>query len=200
MSNEINLLSDGTFASKIDEQNAILEEIRDNVGGGGSDLKTAAVRSDAPDSQGVSQFYKLDAQGNRTNVYPALSPVGSLNWVVPKIPSEASINDDVFISHGSYSVTPSISTNYYVYDNIIYQTNGSYGYYLWINTLKYGIVTINDAFNLFTAIPVSSGESNNHVGFLGSDYGMSTSYPGYAVVRLVLSGSGLNYGVKILYG
>ena len=166
----------------------------------GKNLEQYAVRSDAPDSQGVSQFYKLDAQGNRTNVYPALSPVGSLNWVVPKIPSEASINDDVFITN-YYNTSPTIAPNYNVYDNIIYKNSDStYYYYLWINALKYGIVTINDAFNLFTAIPVASGESSVNVGFLGVDYGISTNPSGYAVIGLSLPKNGIKYGVKLLYG
>lgn len=165
----------------------------------GKQLEQYAVRSDAPDSQGLSQFYKLDAQGNRTNLYPALSPVGSLNWVVPKIPSEASTTDDIFISTSNYNASsPSIATYYSVDGNIIYG-NANVDLYLWINALKYGIVSINDVFNLFTAIPIASGASNIYVGFTGSQNNMSTNYPGYAVIGFNLN-IGVKYGVKLLYG
>lgn len=189
----LNLLSDSTFGDKLDEQNAILEEIRDNVGGGGSDLKTAAVRSDAPDSQGVSQFYKLDAQGNRTNVYPALSPVGSLNWVLPKIPSLASNTDDIFLSTGDNTyANPIINTNYILIGNTIRLGNSAF--YLWIKNITFGITSNDDFYKLFTFIPqLILGGNNAGIAAINQ----STQYLGYTVVNI--------YGnyvrdFKLLYG
>lgn len=201
MSNEINLLSDGTFASKIDEQNAILEEIRDNVGGGGSDLKTAAVRSDSPDSQGVSQLYKLDAQGNRTNVYPALSPVGTLNWVVPKTPSLASNTDDVFISDNNYTnANPNISSDYSLSGNVI-KLSGYSGspLYLWIKNIAFGITSNDDFERLFTYIlqyvrPFDKTEHDKGI----TAPTQSTSYLGYTVIEMPHEYEKINF--KLLYG
>lgn len=43
MSSTLNLLSDSTFGDKLDEQNAILEDIRDNMGGGGDAASAGSI-------------------------------------------------------------------------------------------------------------------------------------------------------------
>lgn len=166
----------------------------------GKQLEQYAVRSDAPDSQGVSQFYKLDAQGNRTNVYPALSPVGSLKWIVPKISSEASINDDIFISNDPYNVAqPTISSHYTPRGNVIYlDTRSAYTTYLWVKDITFGITSNVDFERLFTIIPqyfYTSG--NNYIGFNGTAP-QSTQHLGYTVVQLFTLGA--LYSFKLLYG
>lgn len=169
-------------------------------GKAGVQLEYEAVKADTPDSQNVSQMYYTDVNNVRHNVYPALAPAGVLNWLVPKIPSEASINDDIFISFNRYDLMPSIASYYSIKGNIIYNSsNSNYQYFLWINMLKYGITTINDALNLFTIVSIAN---NSESGIpVNSNNGISTQVAGYAVLQLQLPGGNLPLnGVKILYG
>ena len=57
MSTTLNLLSDSTFGDKLDEQNAILEDIRDNISGGGGSFPYIAMT--------VDEYLAITPQANK---------------------------------------------------------------------------------------------------------------------------------------
>lgn len=105
MSSTLNLLSDSTFGTKIDEQNGILEDIRDSLGGG---LDTSAlVYGGTPDSDSVVQLKKKDpVSGNDVNVYPALAPSSGVGRILlPDTRENWTNTSDCFVATKGSNIT-----------------------------------------------------------------------------------------------